>query len=330
MGELPMPRCLGIAVTTLALVCCCVATTAAPPSGLKGAGPDADKWVMDNADFVVALNVKQLVASKLLTGDGRDAVKALLEAEPKVAAALKTANVDVFEDVDSLLFSGSVGTKASDAKGVVIVKGRFDADKAFENAKKKADKVEILTADGVQMLKLEVQGHPAFAAFSGKTTLVVTQSKESTAAWAKNGGKTEAKMSPALKAALGSFKGTESMTFAMALTDDARAMIRRVPQLAVAAPKMQTITASLDVTDQVKLEVVAATSDARAAVQLKNAAGLLKGLGEVMFEADESFGPVIGAVLNEMKITTEGNSVVLRLTVDKAMLEKARGKKVSK
>lgn len=319
-----MPRCFGIAALTLALGC--LFANAAPPAGLKGGGPDADKWVMNDAEFVLCLDVKALAGSKLLGGEGRDAVKALVKSEPKVSGVLETAGVDVFEDVDSLLFSGAVGEK--EARGVVVVRGRFDPDRAFENAKKKSDKVAVIEADGVRMMKTQVQGHDAYAAFVGKTTLVVTQGKDTTAAWARNGGKAEAKLGTPLKAALGTFKGGETMTFAIALSDETRKLIRRVPQLSAAAPKMQTITAALDVREQVKLDVVATTSDARAAGQLKNAAGLLKGLAEVMFEADEQYGPAITGVLNEMKVGVEGNSVTMRLSVDKSVFEK--GKKVSK
>jgi hypothetical protein len=325
-----MPRSLrtfAIALTVLALAT--GAATAAPPAGLKGGGADADKWVMDNADFILTLNVKQLAASDVITKGGAETIKELVKSEPKVNGIFEAAGIDPFKDVDSVLFSGSIGNKAADAKGIVVVKGRFDPDKAFEAAKKKADKVEVLKEDNVSMMKMKIQDHDAFAAFIGKSTLVITQSKEATAALVKNGGKNESKMTTAMKTALGTFKGTETLTFAMVLTDDARAMIKRVPQLAIAAPKMQTITAALNVTSQADLKVVAATSDAKAAAQLKGAANLLKGLGEVMLEADETYGPVISGVLNEVKISTDGNNVHLTLTVDKALLEKANKKKTS-
>jgi len=322
-------RSAAITLTALAyfFFCCGGAATAAPPAGLKGAGSDADKWVMDNADFVVVLNVKQLAASDVMDkAGGADAVKALVKAEPRASAVFEASGVDPLKDVDSVLFSGYIGTKAAYAKGLVVVKGRFDPDKAFEAAKKKSEKVEVLEEDGVPMMKMKVQDHDAFAAFIGKSTLVITEGKKTTAAWVKNGGKAESKMSASLKTSLGKFEGTETLTFALVLTDDVRKMIGRVPQLAVAAPKMQTITAALKVTDKVKLEVVASTTEAKAAAQLKAAANLLKGLGEVMFEADENYGPVVGAVLNEVKVSSEGKDVFLNLTVDKALMEKSKKK----
>src|SRR3954453_5329950 len=195
-----LPRSLAIALTALALSC--GAAAAAPPAGLKGAGSDADKWVMDNADFVVAVNVKQLAASEVMTKGGADTLAELVKAEPKVANVFEAAGIDPLKDVDSVLFSGSIGSKASEAKGVVVVKGRFDPDKAFAAAKKKSDKVEVLEEDGVPMMKMKVQGHDAYAAFIGKTTLVITETKKTTAAWVKNGGKSESKMTAAMKAVL--------------------------------------------------------------------------------------------------------------------------------
>lgn len=301
--------------------------SAAVPAGLKGAGADADKWLMNNADFVLAVNVKQLAGSAVMTKGGADAVKALVQMEPKAAAAFEAAGIEPLKDIDSVLFSGSVGAKTSDAKGVVVVRGRFDAEKAFAAAKKNADKVEVVKEGTLSMMKLKVQDHDAFAAFAGKDTLVITHSKESTASWVKNGGKTEARMSAAMKTSLEGFKGTETVTFALVLTDSMRQMIAKVPQVAVAGQKMQTVTASLNVTDQADLKATVATSDAKGARQLQGALGVLKGLGEVMVSADETYGPMISDILNEVKISSDGKDVRIDLKVDKAVVEKASKKK---
>src|SRR5262245_15531366 len=121
------------------------ATFAAVPAGLKGAGADADKWVMDNADFVLTINVKQLAGSAVMTKDGgKDFLKELVKAEPKAEAALEAMGVNPLTDIDSILFSGSVGSKVSDAKGAVVLKGRFDPEKALETIKSKAKQAEVV------------------------------------------------------------------------------------------------------------------------------------------------------------------------------------------
>src|SRR5262245_52948832 len=69
-----------IAIALAASALCCAAAAAAVPAGLKGAGADADKWVMDNADFVVVLNVKQLADSDVMKkAGGADAVREMIK-----------------------------------------------------------------------------------------------------------------------------------------------------------------------------------------------------------------------------------------------------------
>src|SRR5215217_7360605 len=112
-----------VAIALAASALCWSAAQAAVPAGLKGAGADADKWVMDNADFVVALDVKQLAASEVMAKGGSDALKALVKAEPRASGVFEASGIDPLKDVDSVLFSGSIGGKASDAKGIVVGKG---------------------------------------------------------------------------------------------------------------------------------------------------------------------------------------------------------------
>ena len=85
--------------------------------------------------------------------------------------------------------------------------------------------------------------------------------------------------------------------------------------------------ASLNVTDQAELKVVASTSEAKAAQQLQRAMTVLKGLGEVMISSEDTYGPLIVGVLNEVKISTDSTNVQINLKVDKALLEKASKKK---
>jgi hypothetical protein len=48
-----------------------------------------------------------------------------------------------------------------------------------------------------------------------------------------------------------------------------------------------------------------------------------------MLSADETLGPVISDILNEVKITLDSSNVQLTLKIDKALLEKAGKKKTS-
>jgi len=300
---------------------CASAVWAAPLLGTKGAGDDADRWLLDDAEIVLSVNLKQLVGSDLMKKGGAAGVKDLIKGNEQVKVVLEAAGIDPLKDVDSILLSGSGGSK-TDVKALVVIKGRFDPEKAFGAARKRDD-VEVVKDGATEILKLKIQDTTAYAAFAGKSTLVMTQSKESTADWVKNGGKKAAKVSKEMQAAQGNFKGNESLTFAMVINDDLKKLIAKIPQLAVAGPKLQTLTASVTLTDEVDLKVVGNTSDAKAANQLKGAVTVLKGVAEVMASGDENLGPLVTDILNEVKVTSDRESVNVALKVGKAMIEKA-------
>jgi hypothetical protein len=244
------------AVVTLALAWTANASAATLP-GLRAAGADAGKWVVDDADFVLVVNVKQLAGAELMKKGGIDTFNSLLRNYEQARAIIDATGLEPFKDIDSILISGLLGLKTSDAKGLVVVRGRFDPDKAIAVARKKPE-VEVLKEGSVQIIKLKIQDQYAYAAFRNGSTLVVTQSKEWTASWLKSGGKKSARFGAPLKKALGSFKGDESVTFALVINDELKKLISKVPQLAVAGPKLTTLTASFTVTDSAELKVVGA------------------------------------------------------------------------
>jgi len=305
----------------LALALTCSAAPAAPLLGTKGAGDDADKWMIDDADFVFVLNMKQMAGSDIMKKSGIEAARGLIKSNEQAKAILEATGLDPFKDVDSMLISGTLGTRAS-SKGLVVIKGRFDPAKALKVARDKKDDVEVQKEGSIDLIKLKVQDQSAYAAFAGKNTVVVTQSKDSTVDWVKNGGKKLAKVSKPMQTALAGFKGTESLNFAMVITDDLKKLIGRVPQLAVAGPSLQTLTASLTITDAADLKVVGNTSDAKAAKQLERAVTALKGVAQIMVQSDENIGAVLGDVLDAVKVSSSKDGVQIGLKLNKEQLNK--------
>jgi len=314
-----------LALLALAVALVCVAPAgAAPLLGTKGAGDDADKWMVDDADFVFVLNLKQMLGSDIMKKHGTEAAKTLIKSNEQVKTILEAAGLDPFKDVDSMLVSGTLGARAAPSRGLVVLKGRFDPAKAMKVARDKKDDVEVIKQGDVELIKVKIQDQSAFAAFAGKNTLVIAQTKEATADWISNGGKKSAKVSKPMKTALDGFKGNESLTFSMIVTDDLKKLIARVPQLAVAGPKLQTLTASLTITDAADLKVVGATSDAKAAKQLQGVVTVLKGVLQVTVQgADENIGAALGDILDAVKVTSDKDGVQISLKVSKEQIEKA-------
>jgi len=313
-----------LALLVLALPLAWVAPAgAAPLLGTKGAGDDADKWLLDNADFVFVLNFKQLVASDIMKKGGADSIRGAIKNNEQAKAIFDATGIDPLKDVDSLLVSGTLGAKASDSKGLVVVRGRFDPAKLVAAAKKKED-AKVTREGDIDLIQLKVQDNQnAYAAVLNKNTVVITQSKESTVDWAKNGGKKSARMSKNLKSALGGFTGKETLTFAMVVGEDLKKLIAKVPQLAQSGSKLQSLTAGLTITDAAALKVVGYTGDAKSAGQLKKTVVGLKGVAELLAQSDENFGPLVGDILGAVKISNDNKSVQIDLKVTKDMIEKA-------
>jgi hypothetical protein len=310
----------------LALVALALAWTAtasaAPPSGLRAAGERADTWVVDDADFVLVVNVKQLAAAELMKKDGMKAFNDTIKHCEQAQALIDATGLKPFEDIDSILVSGLLGPKAANARGVMVVHGRFDPVKAVAVARKKSE-VEVLKGGTTDMIKLKVMDQNAYAAFLDKSTLVVTQSQETTTEWIKSGGKKAARMSPSLKTALGSFKGTESVTFALVVNDELKKLVGKVPQLAVAGPKLQTLTARVTVGEAAELEVVASTSDDKATRKLQDAVSVLKGVAEVMLQADDGpLGKAAGDLVEQVKVTRDKDGVHVNFKLTREQIDK--------
>ncbi len=310
-----------VALTLALAVYCSAPLSAAPLLGTKGAGDDADKWLLNDPEVVMTVNVKQMLGSEVFKAQLPE-IKAHLEKNEEAKALFQTIGLDPFKDVDSILISAAGGS-AKDAKALVVVKGRFDTDKihkALAKESEKKDKVEAVKEGDQQLYMIKLQDRTVCAGFASKSVLVVTENKESTVEAIKNGGTKTAKIGKEMKSALSKFTGKESLTFAMVITDEIKKAIDRAPPQAKVAAKLQAITASLSVTDSVDLNITGHTSEPKAAKQL---ASTLASVKVVAGGFTEDY-PLAGKILDELKINAEKDGVVVALKITKAMIDEAR------
>jgi hypothetical protein len=313
-------RKAGIAVLAVALVALVAPAGAAPLLGTKGAGDDADKWLIDNAEAVLTINIKGLLSAESVKKNV-PMLKEAIKGNEQVKGVLDATGVDLFTDIHSVLISGT-GGPAKDAKVLMVIKGNFNAGKMSAAAAKRKDEVKIHKEGATEVYEVKIQDQPAYAALVSRSTLVMTHSKEATLDAVKNGGKKAAKLSKEMQGALTRFSGKETMTFAMVVSDDLKKVIARVPQLAASGSKLQTLTGSITVTDGVALNVNGNTTDAKAAKQLEGVLNVLKGTAEVAVQGMEELPPVVGEVLGAVKIGTQKESVSVNLNITKELLNK--------
>jgi len=290
---------------------------------------DLDKWMVNDAEMVVSINVKQMVDSQLMKKGGTDALKTVINGNEQVKGVLDATGIDPLKDVSSILVSGTVAS-AKDVKALVVIRGKFDLDKvhgaAEKFAKKNPDELKLSKDDKQNLYEVKINDQTMFATFVDSTALVMTPSKEATLDAVKNVGKKSAKVNKELRTAMSKFAGKESMAVALVVNEEMKKALGKVPQAAEVAPKVQTITGLITLTDSATTKITVNTEDAKTAGRVLMLLNQLKALAELMVLNNEEVGPIATEMLNALKISQDKSSVTASLAVTKAMIEKANKK----
>jgi hypothetical protein len=108
-----------------------------PAAGANAATPtaataeDAMKYIAENSNLLVVIDVKKLVSSPVMANPAVKAELEKMKAEDETFKKLTAAGIDPFTNVDKIVVSGD----ASKEMAVIVVSGSFDAAKAAEAAK---------------------------------------------------------------------------------------------------------------------------------------------------------------------------------------------------
>jgi hypothetical protein len=329
MNPMLTPRKFGPAALALAVLAATFSARAAEP----------DKLLPSDSQVVVVLNVRQMLDSPLVQQFGLEKLKEELAKNEQASKALKAAGLDPFKDVDTITVAGAanLGGKKDDKNGLVVVRGRFDAAK-IKSA------VEEVAKDNAKELKIESKGgtpevyavtgkgdkDPMFVAFADKNTMVVSPAEAITR---KAAGGEGGELNADLKKALGKVGGKESLYFALALTDEMKQAMGGNPKMKDLAPKLESVTGSVNVTDGVAVNLAVNTSDEKAAKQVQAmvkealpaaqfaAAGIAASSGAPNAEQITSMAQDL---IKRISVKTADTSVNINLTVDKDTLEKLK------
>jgi len=90
--------------------------------------PESSKWLVEGAEVVLALNVKQMFSSELMKKGGAEAVKGLISGNEHAKTVFEATGIDPVKDIDTITLSGTMSTP-KDVKALVVVKGKFNLDK---------------------------------------------------------------------------------------------------------------------------------------------------------------------------------------------------------
>ncbi|HBI44675.1 MAG TPA: hypothetical protein DDY78_17760 [Planctomycetales bacterium] len=297
------------------LVALCLAATA------RAVSPD--NRTPADAELVVSIDVSQILASDIYKKFAKDELEKLL-LTPSVKKELTDVGLNPLTDIHKLLIT-SAGTEKP--KVLFVAYGKFDVDKikagAEKAAKDKPDELKIAAKDGKTIYEGKGSDGKEFFAYldpNGNTVLASTERDYLMTAIANKSAGPGKEMQDALS----KVGGKESIWLAAIITKEMKKQLASMNWAKDLAPKLDAVTGAINVANDVQTNVVIHTTDAKAATDVKKLLNQVKPLLTLGAQsAGEEAAPVLSEVVDNIKITTEENSVKINLKVTEELIEKA-------
>jgi hypothetical protein len=282
-----------------------------------------EKMVPGSAEFVVTVNVKQILGSDLVKKYALDKIKEALK-NPDVTKMTEAFGIDPLKDVERLTVAAR-GDLQKTKKALMILNGTFDEKKIQDAATAAAKGGEFkyeTSKEGKFTLHtvIPTQGETAYLVFVDKGTVIASPSKDMLLEVV--GGKA-AKIDSTLAKALAKSTGKESVFAASVVTDDIKAAAKANEGLKNIVDKLEYSTFSLTASDGVNVNLAVQTADAETAAGLKL---LVAGVGLPQLKkvvADNPLAPPFAKdLLDKIKVATEKSALVISLDVPAETIEK--------
>ena len=334
MRTLTRPRTWLLAAALLAAA---VPAAAAPAPAAR---PDLTKLLIDDTDFVVVVNVKQILASPAFTKNYQKQAEGLLQNDA-VKPWLEGTGFDPLKDVERLTLvmgrSCHPSENHDEAGPLLYAQGRFDADKLRAKADKlmesKPGLLKAHTLDGVKVYELAPpRGDPrGFVCLLDGHTLLFAQRKEQVSdALARFAGKKKVELKyPALKLLLDKMSPDDSVSFvalgesvmgsSVTVRNDGMKTTRTVTYHTMGEQGIANLQGAVKVGDEAKGKAtITAKSDETAkklAKEMTDGLGMAKAELQRAAEKEPQVVPMV-AVLQSVRITSKGRTVALEGQAD--------------
>ena len=308
----------------LVAMACLVATTPV-------CAGDVDKYLPDDTDVVIGVNLKQILDSGLFKKHGQDKFKELIKSNAEVGKVIESLGFDPLKDLSSVTMA-LVGL-IPEPKPLIIVRGNFDpakfAAKAEEISKSKGDKLKIHKSGEHKIYEMIGDDpKPTFAGMVDKNTIVAAQEKESVeAAFETAAGKSKGKgLRPDMKELMEKIDTKQSLFVAVPAST-----LKKLPEppdekSKKTIEKILSATVGLTVDTDLKLAITIASKSADAAKELaeeiKENLEQAKGLVALVAGMKPELAPLVD-VVGALKVAAESNNVIIKSEVSGEMIEKA-------
>ena len=298
---------------------------------LPAPAADAGAYLPDRTILVVSVNVPQLLQSPPIR-DGGAAVKSVVS---DAAKALDGFGIDAAKDLDRIMLA--VGDQLRSTSGLVLLQGRFDADKIHrrikDQARERKGTIAVLDEGGATVFqcRLPPPNPNSRVAFPDRffltvldaTTIAVGIDRAAVSeALAKKAGRRTTEVKPRVIDLIGRTDPKESLSVVF------------VPpaELFAGGPLngLTTVTGGMTVADGVMTDVRIDTKDAQSARLvaetirdgLAKVRDILPGLVVTQFGLDRQDQGVIRDMADTFKATVSQDAVVITSTISRELMQK--------
>ncbi len=275
-----------------------------PPFSLKDVLSGNSGWLMDDAGFVMAVDVKGVLDSRPLADSGVAALIAgRLIFDPSPHAELARTLKGVIVSASGL---------GDDWRSRVVLLGDFNVEK-LSAAIRKVDGIKAEKAGGVEVFAWESPAQ--FGAFVGKTAFVMTRSKAETLDLARDGPPRASKQRKEMLAALKQFTGKECVVLALPISDVVRKRIGEWgPAFAAAFKSLNAVTLSLTDGKELQLSLIG-RMEVGTAKKLATQLTGLKALGDAAISMMDNIPQPLKDMFEEIKIDNTRDTVTVGMKI---------------
>jgi len=169
-----MQRMIGRTLLTLSLL---VGTT------MSARAADIAGVLPNDSEFVMQLNIKQLLGSKIVKTYASEMVDQFMENSPEAQQFTQLTGLDPRKDLSRIIIAGS-GSDPTSATAVILLEGTYDVVKLntvlAEVARAKSEMISVVKDGNLTMYKIEGPDSPVamYATVADKSLVVMATSKE--------------------------------------------------------------------------------------------------------------------------------------------------------
>jgi hypothetical protein len=309
----------------IGLIACAVLATALPIHAA-----DVDKYLPDDTEVVLVVNAKQLLDSPLVTKHFLEHIRAALKSNEEATKILESLGFDPLKDLTRV--TAAMSLLGSDAKGLIIMHGRFDPSKfetkAEDVVKEKGDVLKIHKDGNRKVYEVKVEGgeKPAFVGIVDPTTIVAGPEKQYILdAFAKAAGSKKAAVKKELQELVEKADAPQSVWFAATANAFLKGELSADEKAKKNIEKMHNITGGITVDKGIQARLVIAAKSPENAKELSEdiKVGLdqAKGLLALLADQNKEIAPLVDTI-GGLKVNTEGSNITLKTEVSEQVIEK--------